>query len=181
MILKLRGMLLECRINENPKSNFAPSPGVLAIPYLPSGGWSPCTVHLSWLYYSPTMIQWLPKSLFMQDATCLYELEIGRQCWLLSWIWISQIVKVIAGDSFLLMETLPFLPAYQNQRNRVYGLFDRKEKISVSILTVLYVMGLITARKFQTNFFAKCPGCKRYFHRATWDKLKFVQILYTFR
>ena len=53
--IEIKGHAIECRINaENPKFNFAPSPGKISNLYLPSGGVGlrvrQCS--LSWLYYS---------------------------------------------------------------------------------------------------------------------------------
>ena len=37
--IEIKGHAIECRINaENPKFNFAPSPGKISNLYLPSGG-----------------------------------------------------------------------------------------------------------------------------------------------
>ena len=53
-----------------------------------------------------------------------------------------------------------------------------KKSISVSILTVLYVMGLITkCQKFQMNFLPNVLVVNKLFIKRTWDKLKSVQIV----
>ena len=126
--IEIKGHAIECRINaENPKFNFAPSPGKISNLYLPSGGVGlrvDSAVYPGYTippYYDSMIAKIIVHGenrfealLKMQRA--LYELEIDGVVTNADFqLDLISDRSVIAGDydTSFLMET--FLPAYQNR------------------------------------------------------------------
>ena len=126
--IEIKGHAIECRINaENPKFNFAPSPGKISNLYLPSGGVD-LRVH-SKIYNIYTIPPYYDSMIakiivhgenrfeaLMKMQRALYELEIDGVVTNADFqLDLISDRSVIAGDydTSFLMET--FLPAYQNR------------------------------------------------------------------
>lgn len=127
--IKLTGHAIECRINaENPKFNFAPSPGKITDLYLPSGG---VGVRVDSAMYSGYTIPPYYDSMIakvivhgenrfealMKMQRALYELDVNGVATNTDFQFdLISDPRVIAGDydTSFLMET--FLPAYQQDK-----------------------------------------------------------------
>ena len=126
--IKIKGHAIECRINaENPKFNFAPSPGKISNLYLPSGGVGlrvDSAVYPGYTippYYDSMIAKIIVHGAnrfeaLMKMQRALYELEIDGVMTNADFqLDLISDRSVIAGDydTSFLMET--FLPAYQNR------------------------------------------------------------------
>ena len=126
--IKINGHAIECRINaENPKFNFAPSPGKISNLYLPSGGVGlrvDSAVYPGYTippYYDSMIAKIIVHGAnrfeaLMKMQRALYELEIDGVMTNADFqLDLISDRSVIAGDydTSFLMET--FLPAYQNR------------------------------------------------------------------
>ena len=126
--IKVKGHAIECRINaENPKFNFAPSPGKISNLYLPSGGVGlrvDSAVYPGYTippYYDSMIAKIIVHGAnrfeaLMKMQRALYELEIDGVMTNADFqLDLISDRSVIAGDydTSFLMET--FLPAYQNR------------------------------------------------------------------
>ena len=126
--IEIKGHAIECRINaENPKFNFAPSPGKISNLYLPSGGVGlrvDSAVYPGYTippYYDSMIAKIIVHGenrfeALMKMQRALYELEID--CVVTNADFQLDLISdrsVIAGDydTSFLMET--FLPDYQNR------------------------------------------------------------------
>ena len=126
--IEIKGHAIECRINaENPKFNFAPSPGKISNLYLPSGGVGlrvDSAVYPGYTippYYDSMIAKIIVHGenrfeALMKMQRALYELEIDGVVTNADFqLDLISDRSVIAGDydTSFLMET--FLPAYQNR------------------------------------------------------------------
>lgn len=126
--IEIKGHAIECRINaENPKFNFAPSPGKISNLYLPSGGVGlrvDSAVYPGYTippYYDSMIAKIIVHGenrfeALMKMQRALYELEIDGVMTNADFqLDLISDRSVIAGDydTSFLMET--FLPAYQNR------------------------------------------------------------------
>ena len=126
--IEIKGHAIECRINaENPKFNFAPSPGKIRNLYLPSGGVGlrvDSAVYPGYTippYYDSMIAKIIVHGenrfeALMKMQRALYELEIDGVVTNADFqLDLISDRSVIAGDydTSFLMET--FLPAYQNR------------------------------------------------------------------
>ena len=125
--IEIKGHAIECRINaENPKFNFAPSPGKISNLYLPSGGVGlrvDSAVYPGYTippYYDSMIAKIIVHGenrfeALMKMQRALYELEIDGVVTNADFqLDLISDRSVIAGDyDTSLMET--FLPAYQNR------------------------------------------------------------------
>lgn len=125
--VQMTGHAIECRINaENPRFNFAPSPGKITDLYLPSGGVGlrvDSAVYNGYTippYYDSMIAKIIVHGdnrfdALMKMQRALYELEIEGVVTNIEFqLDLISDKRVIAGDydTSFLMET--FLPAYQN-------------------------------------------------------------------
>ena len=183
-------------MTENPKFNFAPSPGKISNLYLPSGGVGlrvDSAVYPGYTippYYDSMIAKIIVHGenrfeALMKMQRALYELEIDGVVTNADFqLDLISDRSVIAGDydTSFLMET--FLPDYQNREElKFMGLFDRKEKY-IRINPNRSVRNGIDHQvpEVPDELFAKCPGCKQAIYQKDLGQAKICpNCSYTFR